>query len=83
MLIKIPRRSDISESCVTDENVYHNRRRLLKQLGFIGAGSLLAGGSISARADWFGGKQASFATTKLTFSSAMQGIDQTLTLNRK
>lgn len=43
MLIKSFRKSDLSEAKVTDESVFKNRRQLLRNLGFIGAGSLLAG----------------------------------------
>ena len=32
---------NLPESDVTDESVYRNRRTLLKQLGFVGAGALL------------------------------------------
>ncbi|MCF2950381.1 protein-methionine-sulfoxide reductase catalytic subunit MsrP [Paraglaciecola aquimarina] len=42
MLIKHPKKSDSKENQVTDESIYKDRRRLLKSLGFIGAGSLLS-----------------------------------------
>jgi len=50
MLIKSIKKSDCKEHQVTDEAVYVNRRTLLKKMGFIGAGSLLAS---SAQADVF------------------------------
>ena len=33
--------SGLSENDVTDESVFLNRRQLLRQLGFIGAGTVL------------------------------------------
>lgn len=50
MLIKKPT-FNMSENEVTDEGVYHQRRDLLKKMGFIGAGTLLAQ---SQRANAFG-----------------------------
>ncbi len=41
MLIKIRKRSDATEQEVTDESVFVNRRQLLRQMGFVGVGSLL------------------------------------------
>ena len=49
MIIKTTSTSDCKEHDVTDENVYHQRRELIKKMGFLGAGSLLsssAGASI-------------------------------------
>lgn len=42
MLIKTPAKSALTENSVTDENVYSDRRSLLKKMGFLGAGTLLA-----------------------------------------
>lgn len=42
----------LTENDVTDEAVYRQRRQLLKKLGFVGAGSLLAGPASAI--DWFG-----------------------------
>ncbi len=58
MLIYSKRRSDLTEADVTSESVFNERRTVLKQLGFIGLGSLLAG---SSRAGWFGDDSAASA----------------------
>lgn len=42
MLIKKTTFSALKENNVTDESVYFNRRQILKKMGFIGAGALLA-----------------------------------------
>lgn len=42
MLIKKNVSSTLKENDVTDESVYFNRRQILKKMGFIGAGALLA-----------------------------------------
>ena len=42
MLIQVKKTSTVSENEVTDEKIYQSRRTVLKQLGFIGAGSLLS-----------------------------------------
>lgn len=53
LLIKTPIQSDINENEVTDENVYKNRRSLLKGLGFIGASGLLSSSAMAGPLDWF------------------------------
>lgn len=50
MLIKTPKKSDISENQVTDESLYLKRRDVLKQLGFFGATSLLAASGLPLNA---------------------------------
>ena len=42
MLIKTKFKSTLSENDVTDENIFSNRRSILKSMGFLGAGSLLS-----------------------------------------
>ncbi|SES80875.1 protein-methionine-sulfoxide reductase catalytic subunit MsrP [Thalassotalea agarivorans] len=42
MLIKHKKSSHLTENDVTDEAIYHQRRTVIKQLGFLGMGSLLA-----------------------------------------
>jgi len=83
MLIKTPKTSEFTDSHVTDENIYLNRRHLLKQLGYIGAGTLLASASQSAKADWFSKKQESFTTTPLKYSESEMPDTQTLTPEAK
>ncbi|WNC71370.1 protein-methionine-sulfoxide reductase catalytic subunit MsrP [Thalassotalea psychrophila] len=43
MLIKSKNKSALLESQVTDEAIYKDRRKVLKQLGFVGASALVAG----------------------------------------
>lgn len=74
MLIKTPSIGAPKEQDVTDESIYLNRRSLLKQMGFIGAGGLLSQ-TISAPAaalDLFAGdnKSETFKTSPLTFQKA-------------
>ena len=57
MLIKTKKNSEISEQQVTDENLYHSRRSVLKQLGFLGAGSLLAQSASASPLDFFSSKK--------------------------
>jgi sulfoxide reductase catalytic subunit YedY len=73
MLIKKPKRNQAREQEVTDESVYHNRRSLLKKMGFVGLGGLaasagVAGVSKSVQADWFSrDKKERFKTRELKF----------------
>ena len=53
MLIKTPKSYQLKESEVTSENVYLNRRQLLKGMGFLGAGALLANSASANAIDWF------------------------------
>ncbi|MEW9799540.1 protein-methionine-sulfoxide reductase catalytic subunit MsrP [Alteromonas sp. CYL-A6] len=61
----------LTDNDVTDEQVYKNRRQLLKQMGFMGATALL---SSSARAaDWFWeDSKPAFTPTPLTFTQPEQ-----------
>lgn len=54
MLIKTNPFGQEPESQVTDEGVFLRRRRLLRDMGFLGAGALLAGAAPSSQASWFG-----------------------------
>ena len=42
MLIKNKGINHLTEAQVTDESIYHQRRDVIKKMGFIGAGGLLA-----------------------------------------
>jgi len=53
MLIKSPAKSALTEHHVTDENVYVDRRSLLKKMGFLGAGTLLATATSTSHANSF------------------------------
>ena len=69
VLIKTPKNCDLKENHVTPENVYLNRREVLKGMGFLGAGALLASASAKVNANWFTKDEPSkFKTTALTFT---------------
>lgn len=60
----------LTESEVTDESVYRQRRQLLKQLGFLGAGSLLSSPARAGIFDFFDKKTtASFKQFPLTYQT--------------
>ena len=42
MLIKIPKKNHLNDSDVTQESIYRERRTILKQMGFLGAGALIS-----------------------------------------
>ena len=78
MLIKVPKSYELKESAVTDEKVtdeilYNERRTLLKQMGFLGAGTLLSQMlPNTAQADIFGSNDegaAVFERRALDFST--------------
>ncbi|GAW95353.1 MULTISPECIES: protein-methionine-sulfoxide reductase catalytic subunit MsrP [Colwellia] len=69
MLIKTAKSYDLKESDVTPEDVYLNRRELLKGMGFLGAGALLATASANANAGWFSKDEPiKFKTTPLKYT---------------
>ena len=57
MLFKNKRSNSLTENDVTDEKTYLKRRQLLKNIGFIGAGTLLANSSHAAGFSLFGGDE--------------------------
>ena len=68
MLIQIPKSYQLKDNSVTDENIYNGRRKLLKKMGFIGAGALLGGAfSRHAHAGFFDDTSEVFKTSKLNF----------------
>jgi len=70
VLIKIPKSYQLKESDVTPEDIYLNRRDLLKGMGFFGAGALLATASGSVKADWFSKDEPiKFKTTPLDYKA--------------
>ena len=82
--------SGLSENDITDESVFLNRRQILRQLGFIGAGSLLASTSTHASAsllDLLGRNNApseeGFRTEPLSFTAAERTPEQILTAEDK
>src|SRR5690625_1178819 len=83
-------KSGLSENDVTDESVVLNRRQLLRQLGFIGAGGLLARASAHTGAGvmgWLGragaAAQETFRTEPLSFAAAERSPEQVLTVEDK
>ena len=86
MLIKFYPNHHLRESEVTDEAVFLARRRLLKQMGFVGLGALL---SQQVSAGLFDGltrrstETESFKTEPLKFTAALDEQGQTLTSEAK
>lgn len=86
MLIKNPKSYELKEHQVTDETTYLNRRELLKKMGYVGAGSLLASASANAAPlDFFGKKEDDkvFARTALDFKAQPQDGSEVLTPEAK
>ena len=70
MLIKIPNKSHLNDSDVTQESVYQERRSLLKQLGFLGAGALMSSALANkAKAGFFSDDDVSFKTQALEYQT--------------
>lgn len=84
MLIKTQKNSSLKYSAVTDESVYQNRRNILKQFGFIGAGALL-GASVNrqAVAGFFSDDKANFTTQALTYSQDTSHLELLKTPEQK
>ncbi len=84
MLIKTPANYYLKESQTTDESVYLQRRYLLKQMGFLGAGALLSGVSHSSKADWFSKNEPKiFKTTPLSYTPGSNSNNLILTPEKK
>ena len=76
MLIKTKNSYQLSEQQVTDEAVYHARRKVLKQLGFLGAGSLLAQSANASPLDFFSSKSKEvFQRQALNFQHAEKSTE--------
>jgi len=88
MLIKTRKSYSLPDSKVTDEQVFLNRRQILKQMGFIGAGSLLAGQASAAGLLDFFNKDDDSATNAanqhaLTYRTSDYKVDETMTSEAK
>jgi len=83
MLIRSKKSHELNENQVTDEIIFQQRRTLLKQMGFIGAGSLLA--SQAQAISLFGDdKKSSFKTEPLKYTQPKGfQIDESLTPEQK
>lgn len=80
MLVKIPQSSQLTESDITDESVYLERRSLLKNMGFLGAGALMTAAlSNNAQAGFFSDEVPVFKTKPLDYKhdTANQGLIKT------
>ena len=70
MLIKLSNHNTLKDHHVTDEQVYLQRRQLIKKMGFLGAGALLANTANARGFDFFGGDDTpKFATTALNYQA--------------
>jgi len=84
MLINTPKNSTLNDSDVTDENIYHGRRSLLKKMGFIGAGTLLGNSIVNqASAGLFGDDEPRFITTALDYKKDISNLDLAKTPEQK
>jgi sulfoxide reductase catalytic subunit YedY len=84
MLIKSPEKSSLKDHHVTDESIYLQRRQIIKQMGFVGAGALLSSAiptSVNAQGlDFFSSKPAKvFQRHALSFTS--DGANKTVGTN--
>lgn len=88
MLIKSPHNSSIIKSSeITSESVYLERRKLIKSMGFLGAGALITTAvSGKAKASFFGGNDAEesiFKTQALNFSADKDNLSLIKTPEQK
>jgi len=86
VLIKTRSSQYVRESEVTDETVFHNRRRLLKQMGFIGLGAMLSRHLSAGLFDGFTEPalvSTSFKSYPLHFTTAVDAERQVLTSESK
>ncbi|MFC4699285.1 protein-methionine-sulfoxide reductase catalytic subunit MsrP [Glaciecola siphonariae] len=75
MIIKSPKQNHLTENDVTDEQVYHGRRDLLKKLGFTGAMTLLSQSAMAGPFDWFSkDEKPTFKTSELRFKKAPESV---------
>ncbi|MBE1298912.1 MAG: protein-methionine-sulfoxide reductase catalytic subunit MsrP [Alteromonadaceae bacterium] len=74
----------LTENDVTDENIFLNRRKMLKRMGFVGAGSLLATSQNANAISLFGKKKESFVTAPVAHTKNTEyQITETLTPESK
>jgi len=76
VLIKTPKPSQLSDNDVTDEQVYHDRRNIIKKLGYSGAMALLSSQAVAGPFDWFSKKEPKqFVTSPLTFNKTGEQLN--------
>jgi sulfoxide reductase catalytic subunit YedY len=70
MLIKIPKKNHLNDSDITQESIYRERRTILKQMGFLGAGALMSSAiAKNANASFFSDDdEPTFQTKSLKYS---------------
>lgn len=80
-LVKVSSSSELRESAVTEENVYKDRRNILKKLGFLGAASLIPQTSFAGPLDWFSNDEERpvFSQKPLSFTKTGLGNSEKLT----
>lgn len=83
MLIRQRFKSDEPESAITPESVFNNRRNMLKSMGFMGAGALLAHSPSSAALGLFGDDNKQFTQRDLDFQSSEYSTQDKLTPEHK
>jgi len=82
MIIKTTSVSECKEHTITDENVYHQRRELIKKMGFLGAASLLSSPASAGILDIFGEEktpEALFTQNNLSYAAEKGGFAEELT----
>ncbi len=76
--------NQLTDNDVTDENIFMNRRTLLKGMGFVGAGTLLAQSREAHALNWFSKDEVVFQTTPVEHAkNAAYSTDETLTPEAK
>ena len=87
MLIKSQTKHTIKSSDITDESVYLQRRKLIKSMGFLGAGALLSSAiSKTANAGFFDSKKSEpsvFKTKPLSFTADKNNLSLIKTPEQK
>ncbi|MBC8381748.1 MAG: protein-methionine-sulfoxide reductase catalytic subunit MsrP [SAR92 clade bacterium] len=86
MIIKTTSVSECKEHTITDENVYHQRRELIKKMGFLGAASLLSSPASAGILDIFGEEktpEALFTQNNLSYAAEKGGFAEELTPEAK
>ena len=86
MIIKTTLASECKEHTITDENIYHQRRELIKKMGFLGAASLLSSPASAGILDIFGEEktpEASFTQNNLSYAAGKGGFAEELTPEAK
>jgi sulfoxide reductase catalytic subunit YedY len=79
MLIKSTHKNATKEHQITDEKIYHGRREMLKNMGFLGAGTLLGSGANASVFDLFSSDEEQplvFQRDNLTYKPEGQALEE-------